>query len=272
MSHGGRYDATHDAVRKALLAVASPTDPCVRCGRPLGPDPSQIDLGHRDDGAGWSGLEHARCNRQAGGRKGSRRRLKQRRWQMDQVGTGTLGVEVAEDRAHTSVVSACRLGDGRVQVELAAYLAGTATAVDRITELCGRWKVLGVVVDPMGGATNLRQPLRDARVPVVEPTAADVKVAHADFLDLAHARRLHPVASVELSSAVQHLSERMLGGQPVFDRRGAPVDVSPAVAAELAVWALQNAPRPAAPATARVQVARAGDGGEFWRPAARLGI
>jgi len=191
---------------------------------------------------------------------------------MDQVGTGTLGVEVAEDRQHTSVVSACRLGDGRVQVELAAYLAGTATALDRIVELCGRWKVLGVVVDPMGGATNLRQPLRDARVPVVEPTAADVKVAHADFLDLAHARRLHPVASVELSSAVQHLSERMLGGQPVFDRRGAPVDVSPAVSAELAVWALQHAPRPAAPATAKVAVDRARDGEDFWRPTGRLSI
>ena len=109
-----------------------------------------------------------------------------------------------------------------------------------------RWdaKVPG---DPMGGATNLRQPLRDRGVPVLEVAAADVKVAHADFLDLAHARRLCPVASAELSSAVQHLSERMLGGQPVFDRRGAPVDVSPAVASELAVWALEHTKPPLKP-------------------------
>jgi len=109
---------------------------------------------------------------------------------MDRIGTGTLGVEVAADRGHTSVCSAARLDDGRVQVELVAYFAGTATAVERIVELCGRWKVLGVAVDPMGGATNLRQPLETAGVKLLTPGAADVKVAHADFLDLAHARRL----------------------------------------------------------------------------------
>jgi hypothetical protein len=50
------YDRTHEAVRRAMLAAASPTTPCWRCGRPLGPDPSRIDLGHRDDGPGWAGL------------------------------------------------------------------------------------------------------------------------------------------------------------------------------------------------------------------------
>jgi hypothetical protein len=167
---------------------------------------------------------------------------------MDRVGTGTLGVEVAENRQHTSIVSACRLEDGRVQVELVAYLPGVATAVDRIVELCGRWKVLGVVIDPMGGATNLRQPLRaHPGVHVVEPATADVKVAHADFLDLAHARRLAVVSSETLTAAVQHLSERTLGGQPVFDRRGAVADVSAAIAAELSVWGLQTAPAPREP-------------------------
>jgi hypothetical protein len=248
VSRPGLYDGEHQAVRKALLAVYSPSDPCWRCHRPLGPDPSRIDLGHRDDGGGWAGLECQRCNRSAGARKGNRQRRQQRRWRMDRIGTGTLGIEVSEDRAHTSVVSACRLEDGRVQIELVAYLAGTATAVDRIVELHARWKVLGVVIDPMGGATNLRQPLeRQPGVRLLTPATADVKCAHANFLDLAHARRLHPVASAELTSAVQHLAERMLGGQPVFDRRGAPVDVSPAVAAELAVWGLVNAKPPPTP-------------------------
>jgi hypothetical protein len=157
---------------------------------------------------------------------------------MDEVGVGLLAVEVAADRGHTSICSACRLPDGRVQVELVAYLTGTATAVDRVVEFSSRWKVLGVVVDPMGGATNLRRPLRERRVRLAEPDAAAVKAAHADFLDLAHRRELAVVANDVLSTAMQHLTERQLGGQPVFDRRGAPVDVAPAISAELALWGL----------------------------------
>lgn len=132
-----------------------------------------------------------------------------------------------------------RHGDDRVQVELVAYLAGTATAVDRVVEFCGRWKVLGVVVDPMGGATNLRRPLRERPgLKLAEPDAAAVKTAHADFLDLAHRRELAVVANDILSTAMQHLTERQLSGQPVFDRRGALVDVAPAISAELALWGL----------------------------------
>jgi hypothetical protein len=105
---------------------------------------------------------------------------------MDRIGAGVLAVEVASDRAHTSVCSACRLPDDRVQVELVACLDGTATAVDRIVELHDRWTVHATVIDPMGGATNLRRPLGERpKVELVAPDAAAVKVAHADFVDLA---------------------------------------------------------------------------------------
>ena len=167
---------------------------------------------------------------------------------MDQVGVGVLAVEVAADRGRTSICSACRLGDGRVQVELVAYLTGTATAVDRVVEFHDRWKIHATVVDPMGGATNLRRPLSERRgrrgVTLVTPDAAAVKVAHAAFLDLAHRRELAVVANDVLSTAMQHLTERQLGGLPVFDRRGALVDVAPLVAAELAVWGLRHGPKP----------------------------
>jgi hypothetical protein len=193
-------------------------------------------------------MAHARCNRVDGGRRGNRRQRQRRRLHMDLVGVGVLAVEVAADRGHTSICSACRLPDGRVQVELVAYLntlTGTAIAVDRVVEFHDRWKVHGVVVDPMGGATNLRQPLGERRgVVLVAPDASAVKVAHADFVDLARAKRLAVVANDVLSTAMQYLTERQLGGQPVFDRRGAPVDVAPLVAAELAVWGLLHGPKP----------------------------
>jgi hypothetical protein len=41
---------------------------------------------------------------------------------------------------------------------------------------------------------------------------------------------------------MRHLEQRRLGGASAPERRGAPVDVAPAVAAELAAWALETAP------------------------------
>jgi hypothetical protein len=56
------YGEQHRRLRAALIATYQPTDPCWRCGQPLGPDPSRIHLGHRDDRTGWAGLECRRCN------------------------------------------------------------------------------------------------------------------------------------------------------------------------------------------------------------------
>jgi hypothetical protein len=237
-----RYGGRHRSTRRVLLADAHGR-PCCLCGEQMLPG-QDLDLDHAPDGSGYRGMAHAKCNRVDGGRRGNRRRQQRRRWRMDRIGTGVLAIEVAADRGHSSICSAGRLDDGRVQVELVAYLEGTHTAPERVVEWCGRWKVLGVVVDPMGGATNMRRTLGEhPGVRLLTPDAAGVKVAYADFQDLAHSRRLAVVADNTLSTAMQHLTERTLGGQPVFDRRGALVDVAPAVAAMLAVWGLLAVPR-----------------------------
>jgi hypothetical protein len=246
----GPYRGRHQATRRALAPqVATGAVTCWRCGQLIEPGEAW-DLGHDDRNPSiYRGPEHAgRCNRSAGGRKGRALQRQRRRLSMDLVGVGVLAVEVAADRGHTSICSACRLDGDRVQVELVAYLGGTATAVDRVVELHDRWTVQATVIDPMGGATNLRRPLCErSKVRLVAPDTAAVKVAYADFRDMAHRRELAVVANDVLSTAMQYLTERTLGGQPVFDRRGAPVDVAPAVAAMLAVWGLLTAGRTADP-------------------------
>jgi hypothetical protein len=57
------YDSAHRRLRAQLIATYQPTDPCWRCGQPLGPNPDLLDLGHTDDRLGYAGLEHADCNR-----------------------------------------------------------------------------------------------------------------------------------------------------------------------------------------------------------------
>lgn len=64
---GRGYGTPHQRERRIRIANYDPEDPCPRCGRPLGHDVRQIDLGHGPEQRGYNGLEHARCNRSARG-------------------------------------------------------------------------------------------------------------------------------------------------------------------------------------------------------------
>jgi hypothetical protein len=81
---------------------------------------------------------------------------------------------------------------------------------------------------------------------VTKPTSGDLVVAHGGFLDALAAGRIRHQGQVELTAAVRHLEQRRLGGATAPERCGALVEVAPAVAAELAVWGLLNAPAPQA--------------------------
>jgi hypothetical protein len=235
------YDRTHEAGRRALLAASTPATSCWRCGRPLGPDPSRIDLGHRDDGPGWAGLEHDTCNRAVGARKGNARRRTRRERSRQMVGQAAMALEISEDRRHCSIVTAGRLRDGLVLVDLAAYLS-TTEPTTTVLQLREQLTVIAVVVDPHSHAATAIRPLETAGVKVTRPTSGDIAEAHGLFLDELAAGRIRHLGQPELSAAMRHLEQRRLGGATAPERRGALVDVSPAVAAELAVWALLTQP------------------------------
>lgn len=71
-----RYGASHQAARRAW-AARLPL-PCTVCRRPVLPG-STWHLDHTDDGAGYLGPAHARCNTSKGGRKGGRARARRER-------------------------------------------------------------------------------------------------------------------------------------------------------------------------------------------------
>ena len=61
-----RYGAAHRALRARLApVVATGTVKCARCDELIGPD-EKWELDHRDDGRGWLGPSHRRCNARAG--------------------------------------------------------------------------------------------------------------------------------------------------------------------------------------------------------------
>lgn len=154
-------------------------------------------------------------------------------------------LEISEDRRHCSIVTAGRLDGDLVLLELAAYLEGT-DPVPAVLRLQQERTLLATVVDPHSHAATAIGPLEAAGVEVTKPTSGDLVVAHGGFLEALAAGRIRHQGQPELTAAVRHLEQRRLGGATAPERRGALVDVAPAVAAELATWDLLNAPAPPA--------------------------
>lgn len=153
-----------------------------------------------------------------------------------------VGLEISEDRRHTSVVAAGGLGDELVGIELLHYLDGTAAAVATVSGLyeSGDRHVGAVAVDPRGFAANLVKALDDAGVPLVLPSTVDMQAAHAGFLDALAAGRLRHDGSEELTAAVRFAQQRKLTSGATWQRRGTAADASPLVAATLALWAFEH--------------------------------
>lgn len=243
----GRYGAGHRALRRQLLLTAWGT-PCARCGEPMRHGEA-VDLDHRDDGPGYLGMSHRRCNVVAGAKKGRQRQLEAQRARREQIRMQTteavLAVEVAEDRRRTALVAARRVeGEDRPVIELVHLIDGTGAALAETVEAVEAGPVRAVVIDPRGSASWLREPLtaalRGTRVQVVEPAGVDLVVAHQEFGQHLEARRLKVVRHPALDDAARAVQQRRLGGAFAPDRRVG--DVAPIVAAELALWGLLRLP------------------------------
>jgi hypothetical protein len=154
-----------------------------------------------------------------------------------------LGIEIAEARDHVSIAAAGSIDGGLVLVELAAYIDGTDPTAE-VLRLRTERKVSAVALDPRSPAATALKPLKDAGIDVTELSTHDVAVAHGEFLDAVAAGRLRHAGQAELTAAIRHGEQRRLGGATAWERRGASVDVSPALAAELAVWALEHVKPP----------------------------
>jgi hypothetical protein len=159
----------------------------------------------------------------------------------------TLAIEISEGRQHCSIVTAGMLPDDLVLLELAGYLDSTDPTAT-VLELRDRLTVKVVVIDPHSPGGTAIRPLEAAGVQVTRPSSSDVAESHGLFLDTLAAGRVRHQGQPQLTAAMRHLQQRRLGGAAAAERRGAVVDVAPAVAAELATWGLLCAPRPALPA------------------------
>lgn len=142
-----------------------------------------------------------------------------------------LAVDVTPDFAWSSVARASRLPDGTVLLDLAAHNRGTDWVTDQVAKLRAG-EAVPVVLDRGSPASVLADELGDT----LNPAARDVAQACAALIDGMNRKQVWHRQHPSLEVAVRGASRRPLGDAWAWSRRNSAVDISPLVAATLALW------------------------------------
>ena len=159
-----------------------------------------------------------------------------------------FAVDANPERTASAVAVAGRRADGMLVVELADHRPGLEWVVERCAELEQTWHPLGWIVDKGGPAGTEIAGLEDAGLVVISPQVSEIAQAAEGFYDLVMQGGLRHCATGTLDDAVAGAGKRPVGDGWAWGRRRSTADVSPLVAASLAVWGYRvNADRELAP-------------------------
>ena len=162
-------------------------------------------------------------------------------WNRREDGTMQLGddlvfaVDVAPDRASGSIVAAGPVGE-RHGIELVDHRRGTEWVVSRCIELADRWKPRAFVVDGAGPASTVIPDLEAAGLTVVVSGSRDMATACGRIYDAVINDKMLHLGQPPLTAAVTGAAKRKLGDAWAWSRSSSAVDISPLVAATLALW------------------------------------
>jgi hypothetical protein len=147
-----------------------------------------------------------------------------------------LGVDVSPER-RSSIAAAGRNQHGRFHVEIHEHRPGTDWLVPRLVQMWDSGLVSVVVVDGVGPAGSKLQELRDAGLPVEVVNTPEHGQMCGQLVDLVAQSDLAHLGSDELRDAIRGARSRPLGDAWAWSRKNSSVDISPLVAATLALGA-----------------------------------
>lgn len=152
-----------------------------------------------------------------------------------------FAVDATPERSFSSIA----VSDG-VVVEVVNHERGTYWLHDRIIELDAKYGPTVFVIDPSGPASSLIGSLEDAGLTTVKSTARNMTAACGLFWERTEdAKTLRHRGQAELAMALSGAKKRDLGNAWAWARESAAVDISPLVAATLALWGhSEHAPKP----------------------------
>jgi hypothetical protein len=150
----------------------------------------------------------------------------------------TFGVDVLPDRSAAAI---CAAGGGTV--ELIDHRLGATWVVQRLVDLQSEWGGV-VTLDGGGPAGALLEELERAGVKVLPMGGGEVVAACARFYDRVADGQLKVKTHPMLDEAVAGLAKRPVGDRFVWSRSTSAADVTPLMAATLALQGPTEVPRP----------------------------
>lgn len=145
-----------------------------------------------------------------------------------------FAVDIGPKRASASIAVAGARPDGLWHVEVIDCRQGTGWIIPRLTQLVAQWSPVALVVD--GPAGSVVPQLDDLRVPVYRTSVQELGTACGMFYDAVMGATLRHVNQPILTNAVEVARQRPLGDLWAWSRKESESDISPVVAATLALW------------------------------------
>jgi phage terminase large subunit-like protein len=152
------------------------------------------------------------------------------------TGSVVFAFDVSPDRGSAAIAVAGRRPDGHLQVEVSEHRRGAAWVVPELVQKRARWDPIAVMADAAGPAGSLVFRCEEAGFSVDVVTAADHARACGLLVDLVDQAELRHLGSGELASALRGATQRPLGDAWAWSRKNSTVDITPLVAATLALW------------------------------------
>jgi len=143
----------------------------------------------------------------------------------------TFGIDVHPDRASAAIAAS----DGLV-IELVAYESGTGWVAERARGLADRWGGR-FVIDGGGPAASLAADLKAQGLVVNELSTTELAKACARMYDNLADGRVAVRSTAALDEAVAGLAKRPVGDRFIWSRNVSATDITPFVAATLALAA-----------------------------------
>ena len=123
--------------------------------------------------------------------------------------------------------------------ELVDYRDGTGWLVPRAADLSARWSTPRWIVDSTGPAASLIPEMVRAGLKVEPASAKDLVAACGQLYDGVLGNRIRVRRHVRLDEAAAGAAKRAVGDAWAWTRKSAAADISPLVAATLALWAAE---------------------------------
>jgi hypothetical protein len=153
-----------------------------------------------------------------------------------------LGFDVGPNR-RTAIAVAGHRSDGLLHVEICDHRLTTEALAERIVQLVNERDPWTIAVDAFGVAGDVVRQLEELGVNVHRVTLGEHAEAVGVFVEsVTEPDRLRHLGSSELFEAIKGASTRSAGDAHLWSRRNSSVDISPLVAASLAIWGARGMP------------------------------